>query len=480
MPITHAEFVDRFGSAILAGNAAIFVGAGLSRAAGFPDWGGLLAPLQERCGIPPHSDLPLVAEYIEQDVANGGRGALEDHILKIITATAPTPTRAHLDMQKLPVKEIWTTNYDTLLEHSIPDAVVIAGEDEIHSIASRRKAIIKMHGSIGLDNTWQQPPVVTRSDYERYEVDHPRTWTVLRSSYMSRSLLFLGFSFTDPNIEILLRLARTLGTATGDRHVAIMKPPTDPSDLRLYELRAADLEASGVTICQIDDHNEIPTLLAALVLRTRPPQVFVAGSANLPNPTPEEEDEVVGSWCAAVATQLADETAWTIASLGGRAGWCVSRDTARLRRDEETYEPDSLVIHFRGKNQPPVTLEERVGTSIYSDLEREQLVAAVLDQSRALLAICGGSKTAEEIEWAAHRRVAVIPIAGSGGAAERYWNDHRSDPPDIGSRPTEPRTWELLASPDPTTAARAAKRLLLQAMYEGDGTKLKRNVGAGS
>ena len=46
-------------------------------------------------------------------------------------------------------------------------------------------------------------------------------WTVLRASYFSRSMLFMGFSFTDPNVDILLRLARTLGTAGGDRHYAV-------------------------------------------------------------------------------------------------------------------------------------------------------------------------------------------------------------------------------------------------------------------
>lgn len=465
VPIKPAELVDRYGDAILAGNAAIFVGAGLSLAAGFPGWGGLLQPLQDRCDIPPHGDLPLVAEYIEQDAANGGRGALEAHILRVLTATAANPTASHLDLQRLSVKEIWTTNYDSLLESAIPDAVVIVGDDEVRNIASQRRAIIKMHGSIGPTGNWQQPPTITRSDYERYETDHPRTWTVLRSSYMSRTLLFLGFSFTDPNIEILLRLARTLGTAASDRHIAVMKRPTNPDDLRLHQLSTADLEASGVTVCEIEDHADIPLLLADLVRRTRPPQIFISGSANLKNATPDEEEEVVGSWCAAVAAQLADDTEWTLASLGGRAGWCIARDVARLRRTEGTYDPSSLVIHFRGKDKPPVTLEERVGTSIYSDLEREDLVAGVLDQCRALVAVCGGHRTAEEIAWASDRRVAVIPIASSGGAAHDYWEAHRSAPPDIGSRPTDAHTWDLLGDNNSTTAARAAKKLLVQAMY---------------
>lgn len=472
MPITRAELVEIYGQAVLSGNAAVFVGAGLSLAAGYPGWNSLLAPMQDRCSIPNHSDLPLVAEYITLDPGNGGRAALETHILTKMTEITPEPTSSHRDLRRLDIKELWTTNYDRLLETAIPEAVVVAGEEKIHNIASRRRAIIKMHGSVDARGKWELLPVITRTDYERYELTYPRTWTVLRSSYMSRTMLFLGFSFTDPNIEILLRLARTLGTATADRHIAVMKPPNSaddtPEDLRRYKLQAADLENSGITVCEITDHGEIPDLLADLVLRTRPPHFFVSGSSGVENPSPEQDEAILDPWCAAIAATLVDDSTWTIASLGGPAGWYTSRDVARTRRKEGNYDPSKLVIHFRGKDEPPEVPPERVGTAIYSDLPREELVSSVLDDCRALIAIRGGTKTTEEISWATDRRVAVIPIAASGGAAHEYWKAHKDSPPDIGSRPTDGATWERLNDPDPTVAARAARRLLKQAMYESE------------
>lgn len=470
MPIGHSAFVETYGQAILSGNAAVFIGAGLSRAAKYPDWGELLAPMRVRCNIPKHDDLPLVAEYITLDPANGGRDALVTHILTEMTGIPPVPTASHEILQKLDIKEIWTTNYDRLLETAIPEAVVIAGEGATHEIASHKRAIIKMHGSIGASGTWQQQPVITRTDYERYELDHPRTWTVLRSSYMSRTMLFLGFSFSDPNIEILLRLARTLGTASDDRHIAIMKPPNGPTDTdddrRIHELRIMDLENSGVTVCEIQDHSEVPNLLADLALRTRPPRLFISGSSNLDDSTAEQDEEILGPWCGAVAARLVDESEWEVHSLRGPAGWLTSRDVARTRLKEGNYDPSQIVLHFRGKSTPPDAPPERVGTSIYTDLTRELLVPGVLDDCRALLVIRGGRRTAEEIRWANDRRVAVIPIAGSGGAAHDYWQANLAAPPDIGSRPTDKATWELLNDSDPGIAARAAKKLLEQAMYK--------------
>jgi hypothetical protein len=302
--IGRGDFVERFGKAILSGNAAMFVGAGLSQAAGYPGWGQLLRPLQTRCGIPDQEDLPLVAEYIVLDSANGGRTALETHIERQLAATVPMHSSSHYDLNTLDIKEIWTTNYDRLLETAIPNAAVISNDAAVHEIASHGRSIIKMHGSIGPQQTWEDPPVITRSDYERYANRYPRMWTVLRSTYMSRSMLFLGFSFTDPNIEVLLRLARTLGTAQRDRHIAVMKAPdlgsSTPEGQRRHNLRIADLENSGVTVHEVPDYAEIPTLLADLVLRTRPPHLFLSGSSDIVDATPEKDETTIGRWCSAL------------------------------------------------------------------------------------------------------------------------------------------------------------------------------------
>jgi hypothetical protein len=278
VPIERFDLVEDFGQAVLSGNAALFLGAGLSRDAGLPGWGDLLDPIRQRCNVPEHHDLPLVAEYIVND-PRGGRQALEDHILAALTSPARRPARSHRLVARLRVPEVWTTNYDELIETAMTTAgfnvALAVDEDTIREIASNSaRTAIKMHGSIGgRPPDWVAPPVITRTDYERYEDDHPRMWTVLRASYLSRMMLFLGFSFTDPNVEILLRLARTLGTAAGDRHIAVIKRP-DPGEgddaRRLHELRTADLQESGVRVCEISDYAENTEILTELLHRTRP------------------------------------------------------------------------------------------------------------------------------------------------------------------------------------------------------------------
>ncbi|CAM5708332.1 hypothetical protein MAUB1S_05201 [Mycolicibacterium aubagnense] len=467
--MNRLELIDTFGAAVLEGNAALFVGAGLSLDAGLPGWSDLLNPLRSECDVPAElTDLPLVAEYIGTDAREGGRDRLEHHILDQIVLADPAPSESHRLIPKLRVKEIWTTNYDELIERAVPDAAVAIQEEDIRSIGSAKATIIKMHGSVdAVGRRWAKAPVITRSDYEAYEIKRPRTWSLLRATYLSRTFLFLGFSFTDPNIEILLRLARTLGTNVHDRHMTVLRrPPADkPTERRLHDLRVKDLTASGVRVLEIDDYHEIIPLLNDLVRRTRPPRIFVAGSQKPGVDGGEPDRNVIVPWSNAVAIELIGETRWELTSLGGPAGWDVTSVVAQARRAEGTYDPNTLTFHFRAKEEPPPPMEMRLGTAVYTDLPREELVGELLDECRAMVVIRGGQRTAEEIEWAEARGVGIIPIAASGGAAHDYWVAHSAAPPALGGQPVSEQTWQNLNNSQHAVAARAAHALLKQAMY---------------
>ena len=460
MRIDRYELVDRFGGAVEAGVGALFVGAGLSAAAGLPNWPRLLEPLAKKLGVPisPSDDLPLLAEYFEHDPA-GGRPGLEFHILNEL-GSFRTPSAGHQLVAALPVREIWTTNYDPLLELAIGDCVVAAKDEDVLHVGDEQRSVIKMHGSIGraVPADWESPPVITRGDYERYEETHPRMWARLRATYMTRTMLFLGFSFTDPNVELLLRLARRYGTTTSSGHVTVLRRPTDPGELRSHELRVLDLERSGVGVHVIDDYAELEPLLQALVRRTKPPRFFISGSG-----TPVE----LKPWCDALALALANRPhGWQLASLGGPSAWELTREVALLRQARNCYRPENLLIYFRLKQgEPAPPMDARVGTAIFTDLEREPLVASVLDECRALLVLGGGAKTEEEVRWAEERGLGIVPLATTGGTAQATWDRLSPDPPDLGGRPLLGKTWRQLADPNPSIAVLAAMTALDQAMY---------------
>lgn len=337
--------------------------------------------------------------------------------------------------------------------------MTVFGEDHVHDAGSRPKTIVKMHGSarFGPPSVWDAPPVLTRSDYERYEDEHRRMWTMLQAVYLSRTILFVGFSFADPNVELLHKLARRYRMTTGNRHLAIMRSPTDSGDRQRYELQRDDLERSGIRIAEIADHVDLEGIFRNLVVRTRHPKLFVAGSST---------GGKFADCCLQMAAQLETEPVWEVASLGGDAGWLTSKQLATLLRARDSYDPSRIEIHFRRKDDPPPSLDTRVGTAIYSALEREDLALKVLDESRAMLVIGGGSRTAEEIGWANERGVGVVPLAASGGAAHDYFEAVSADPPSLGAADVSTKTWSNLNNPNLGIACSAAMDLLRQAMYQ--------------
>jgi SIR2-like domain len=461
MPISERELLDQYGGAVTAGNAALFIGAGLSLSSGYPGWAELLDGPRSTANIPDDlKDLPLVAQYFVE-ATPGGRETLEAHILTMLGKVIPTVTPGYAELARLPVDDIWTTNYDCLVEKAIPGISVVASDADLKERRrlGRRRAM-KMHGSLTMAQPlgWKAPPVITRRDYEEYEGKYPRLWAALRATYLTRSLLFLGFSFTDPNIDVLLRLSRTLLRVGAPEHFTVMRRPSEPDESRLYELQVADLEKSGVAVHQITEWKELDPLLGRLVRRTRPKLLFVSGS--------QTEDSDILECCRRLGNRLAE---WNLmlTSLAGKAAMITSYAFGRTLLAEERYDPQRIRFYFRGKKEKPPPLEERIGTVTYTALQSEELRRSILSECRAAIILGGGSNTEHEVELARKFGVPVIPLARSGGAARRVWNAISHEQSGISLKDTddERQNWALLNHEDVDIATSAAVRLVTQAMF---------------
>jgi SIR2-like protein len=457
MPITERDLLDQYGAAVIARNASLFVGAGMSLETGYPGWGDLLRQPRRQARIPNLSDLPLVAQYFVLSTA-GGREALESHILKTLSVIPPTPTTGHRLIKRLTVSDIWTTNYDCLLERAMPRARVVASENDLvtRSVSSSQQ-ITKMHGSLTNAQPcgWREQPVITRSDYEQYETRHPRMWASLRASYMTRAFLFLGFSFSDPNIEILLRLSRTLLRAGAPEHFTVLKRPSSSKELRSHELRVQDLESSGIAVHEVPSFDAIVPLLERLVQRTRKERLFISGS----------DDDKVRAIGKQIGHRLA-ETSIELISLAGPAGLAVSFPFGHSLQASGNYSPGRIKFYFRQSASPPPPLDHRMGTAVYTGWSREELLAQVLPECRGVLVLGGGARTKDEIDRSVKLRLPVIPIPASGGTAMNTYNKYEVDHL-LGHTASEAdiKDWENLRDPDSDVVTAAVYRLVRRAMY---------------
>ncbi len=466
------ELVREFGAAVDAGQAALLVGAGLSRDAGYPLWGDLVGHAASQVDVPWMSDFPLWAQYIEQ--AGGGAEILLDEIVSQIASVKPIPLENHRLLAKLPIRSMWTTNYDAMIETAVVGVDVIQHDEDLAMRRVGDRRVFKMHGSIpygsGEPVGGREQLVITRNDFERYaNSTHPRLWRLLQAQFLTSSFLFLGFSFDDPNFEEIRKMVRqAIGDGPLVPHYALMKRPDD--DKGLFDAMARDLEQQGVHVVEIAQYGEITRVLRLLVARTLPMRLFISGSARAPGQTPW----TMGPY----PTEAAPQTLNDLASSLGRAvaaadvpgllaaGEVGARVGYAYLQELDTYDPARFVLLRRRNDDLDLTPpSRRLGEIRLADTEPSQLRDRAFNSVRCIVVLGGGQGTLDEVDRARAVGMGVIPLAISGGAAKHIWGVMREDLPShqIGQRSIPADLFDRLA--DDEGAVSAAVDLVKQGLF---------------
>lgn len=468
------EFITRFGRYVDAHAATVFVGAGLSQSSGYPGWDQLLNPLRLELGIDPMEDLPQLAQYIV-DGLDDGRTRLRTRLIEAFDAVVdPVPSLALQLVSQLPIDELWTSNYDALLQSAVGDVHVFANDEDLAQLLEPgRRSVYKMHGSL-------DPPgeiVLTRDDYETYPVTHPRFWRLLQAHFLTRTFLFLGIGFADPNLELVFKMVRLFTADVTREHFAIVRRPSADSGTaetgKLFDLRMNELERVGVNVVVIDDFAEIDEIMGKLVARCRSPRVMVSGSA----PKELKRTSTEGSYPTAalplrlvdiarvIGRQFAEKGIALVAA--GEIGAAVGYETMRTLDDAGVYAHDRFTLVRRKRDEALSSPNTRLGQVVFTGSEPTDLRSEALSDVRAVLVFGGGAGTESEVARAEEAGLGVVPIGCTGGTAESLWRRMRQDLEgrQLGGRPIDGADFGRLNSDDDVEVAAAAVRLVEQAMY---------------
>jgi len=187
-------------------HAAIMVGAGFSKNANknFPDWTTLGDLFFEKIhGRKPDKDKGedryLNALKLADEVqAAFGRQVLNQLLRSHIPDKDSEPSPLHIQLLGLPWSDVFTTNYDTLLDRACDSVlsqkfdVVVNKEDLVYSEKPR---IIKLHGSFPSE----RPFIITEEDYRTYPKEFAPFVNTVQQSLLENTLCLIGFSGDDPN-----------------------------------------------------------------------------------------------------------------------------------------------------------------------------------------------------------------------------------------------------------------------------------------
>jgi hypothetical protein len=471
------SFIETYVQALSDQNAAIFAGAGLSIPAGLVNWKDLLRDVVNDVGldVDKESDLITAAQFHVNE--RGGRHKINQALIHEF-AVRSKPTENHKVLASLPIKTYWTTNYDSLIEDSLrAEAKVPDVKTTVENLATtvpRRDAVVyKMHGDVS------QPDkaVVTKDDYESYESRRHLFSTALQGDLVSKTFLFIGFSFNDPNLNYVLSRIRVLLGENRREHYCLLRwvRRSDFKNSAEYhyacakqELQVRDLKRYGIIGLLVDDYAQYTKILRRIYQRYALGRVFISGSAETYKPWSEQKAQQL---IEIFSRAFIREGFGIVSGFGLGVGPYVLNGILRELDYEGTRTLDDRIV----LRPFPIAISEAAERKRRWTAYREDMLA----QAGVALFVFGNKRNPaggispadgmeEEFHLAVSRKLFVVPVGCTGSMAatlhQRVLKNFNDYYPPRGYR----RLFEALAHPGtPNQVTSRVLKLITKLRNEG-------------
>ncbi len=346
VPIEIQPYLDEIAERLVSGHGVVMVGSGFSKNASleFPDWNQLGDIFYHKvCGVEPTPGARYLnpLKLADEVQAAFGRPALDQLLRDNIPDKECEPSELHVKLLKLPWVDVFTTNYDTLLERARVSVnnqrfdVVVNKEDLVYATKPR---IVKLHGSFPSE----RPFVITEEDYRKYpRINAPFVNTV-QQALIENTLCMIGFSGEDPNfLQWIGWIRDNLGKDNSPTIFLVGLFSLSTAQARLLDERNITVINMGLCPSAKDDHyRALDLFLSYLDSKKR--------ATNLLD-WPQTPSIPPGSG----VTQLLD--AWR-AQRGEYPNWVILPEDKRqaMLQSIQTQRPHTL---FASANQPPTDID---------------------------------------------------------------------------------------------------------------------------
>lgn len=438
------SFIRDYLKLIINGEAAVFAGAGLSVGVGYVDWRGLLKEIATDVGleIDKETDLISLAQFHVNE--KGGRGKLNRKIIEEFTEETELSDN-HKLLARLPIRTYWTTNYDSLLEDALEKSSkrvdVKHTVEQLPDTTFKRDAVVyKMHG----DAKNPSKATITKDDYEKYHLKNAGFITTLSSDLVSKTFLFIGFSFTDPNLDyVLSRVRLFLDGNTRPHYCIIKRVARDDKHIksdadfeyakRRQQLMISDLRRFQIEAILIDAYPEITLLLQEIENRFKRNTIFISGSAA--DYSPHDETTAL-EFIHGLSKKLVEERYSVINGFGLGVGDAVINGALEaIYNSPKKLNEDQLIMRpFPQKK----TGKKELGELWHEYRERMISFAGIAifvfgnkinKETGDFEQLAGGVR--KEFDIAIKQGVIPIPIGVTGSMAAELWKEVESQFDDI-------------------------------------------------
>lgn len=405
---------------------SVFIGAGVSTDSGYVDWKGLMQPLIDRLGINSNVNLSLAAQFYKNSY---NRQDISELLYKEFNKPPVAPNPVLCTLASLPITSYWTTNYDSLIEDTLKSAsktveVIVKKEDFKFHKANCEAIVYKMHG----DKASPDDAVITKEDYETYDSKREVFTKALSVELISNTFLFIGFSFSDYNLERILNVVKhTFDEKNQKIHYCFMKSVQrndfDSSEeyyqnMNYQNLKIADMRRYGIETILLNDFKQIESCLEYIRSMLNNKRVFISGSLQDKDDSEIKKDSHQAVFIQNLAKHLIDNGYKIISGFGQNIGnylligACADKKISEIRNLHNFIEIYPIV------------------TRINNDIE--SLRSDLISNCGNIITIFG--KTDDKIEdvdkdgvyieykTALEYNLSILPVGSTGMTSKIIWN----------------------------------------------------------
>lgn len=433
------EFIRDYARQIQQKSATVFVGSGLSRAAGYIDWKGLLKEVALDIGlnVEKEQDLISLAEYYVN--SKRSRAKINSAISQYF-GEVKTPTETHNLLASLPISSYWTTNYDKLLEKTFEKVGLrysfLTDDASLHKFINGNEIVIhKLHGDVDNPNE----AVITKLDYDEFAFKHEILLSKLKGEMCSNTFLFLGYSFSDTDINHILTRIRLFYKNNPVRmHYCIQEKIKRVSydngvleseedfeyRKRKQEHYIISLQTYGIQTVLVDDFNiDIPRILKRIRQIVYSKNIFISGAC-------EETDINLDLYCQyarTLSTWLVERNYKIYSGFGKNIGEAVIagvHDGCQVtkRHTVKRFNDHAFIYPFPYKSIRDKEERKQIYTELrYNTINKTQIVIIINGTKKEGLKQVVSDGILEEFNIAQSMNCKIIPIATTGGAAAEIW-----------------------------------------------------------
>ncbi|MDO5041840.1 MAG: SIR2 family protein, partial [Peptoniphilus sp.] len=371
------------------------------------------------------SDLVNLAQYY----SNTKQRSSIDDLIKENFSKLNKPTKNHYLLAQLPISTYWTTNYDKLIEKALEgndkNPFVKTKDEQLRGTNRNFDAIVyKMHG----DADSPEDAVITRSDYEEFGYNKRKLFReVLEGDLLTKTFLFLGFSFSDPNFNYVIgRLRVLLEESKTRKHYCIMKRVSDKEDDFKYkkakqELQIEDLNRYGVFTYLVDEYSEITDVLQTIVDRYRRKTIFISGSADYYGDFSDEEGKL---FLHTLSMRLSEKGYHIVNGYGRGVGeYLLSGVAEYCLKNGKNISNYLTVMPFPQSNISHIDIEKLYLENRKQMIEKCGIAIFVFGNKNGEIA----NGVMEEFSISKDKNLVCLPIEYTGGAAKEIFESLSSN-----------------------------------------------------